>query len=152
MWDEIRRYPAATLARHGPEYRRWLRPRLRSKEVLAWIVEGRDGAVAASGALWFQPSLPRPGMPQRTSPYVFTMYTERAARGHGLATRIVREMIRESRLRGFPRVLLHASTQGRAVYRRIGFERTWEMRYWIDRRAAQVPRRRAPRRPRRPAP
>lgn len=148
MWRELRRYPERDLAQHEPQYRQWLRPRIRSGEVLAWVAEGPDGAPAASGALWFQPTLPRPGMPQRTSPYIFTMYTEPEARGRGLATRIVRAMIAVCRAGRFPRVLLHASTQGRPVYRKMGFERTWEMRFWIDRRQANIPRRRGPRRAR----
>ncbi|MCI4336196.1 MAG: GNAT family N-acetyltransferase [Thermoplasmata archaeon] len=150
MWRELRRFSERDLTSHAPEYLRWMRPRLRDGRVVAWIAETADGHTAASGAMWYQPSLPRPGMPQQTSPYIFTMFTEPPHRGHSLATRIVRLMLGASRHGGHARVLLHASNQGRPVYRRIGFERTWEMRFWLDARLAHVPRKRAPPRPARP--
>ena len=49
-----------------------------------------------------------------------------------MATRIVRKLIELCRDAGYPNAELHASRFGRRVYGRLGFERTWEMRKWID--------------------
>jgi GNAT superfamily N-acetyltransferase len=61
------------------------------------------------------------------------MYTEPEYRGHGLAGRIVRETVRICRARGFVQVTLHAARRARPMYRRLGFERTWEMRRELSR-------------------
>jgi len=56
------------------------------------------------------------------------MYTEPKFRGRGLATRIVNEAMRWSKRNGHAVMTLHASKQGRSVYSRLRWERTWEMR------------------------
>jgi hypothetical protein len=47
--------------------------------------------------------------------------------------------VAECRRRGLSRITLHASPFGRSVYRKLGFERTWEMR-----RVLKAPRRGSP--------
>jgi len=121
------------LRAHEDEYRRWLLPRIRTGEVAMLIWEPRTGAVAASGGIWFRPEQPRPGAARTTVPYVFSMYTEPPFRRKGLARRLVREMLRLCRARGYRRVVLHAAPQARRMYRRLGFERSWEMRVGLRR-------------------
>ncbi len=58
------------------------------------------------------------------------MFTEPAYRGRSVGTRILREAMRIARQRGFRRIVRHAAPLGRPLYRRLGFERTWEMRRW----------------------
>jgi GNAT superfamily N-acetyltransferase len=94
---------------------------------VAYIAE-IDGQPAGSGCVWFQPAQPRPGMAEIRTPYILSMYTAPEFRGLGVATKIVRRLVAFCRVRRYARVTLHASPQGRAVYRRLGFERTWEMR------------------------
>ena len=60
--------------------------------------------------------------------YLLSMFTEPDHRGEGHATRIVRAAMRWAKGRGIPLVVLHASELGESVYRRLGFERTREMR------------------------
>ncbi|HEV2231244.1 MAG TPA: GNAT family N-acetyltransferase [Thermoplasmata archaeon] len=138
MWREIRNFPSAMLRAHGAAYRRWLRPRLRSGEIVGVVAEAPDGSVAASGCLWFQPAQPRPGIDRLTSPYILSMFTEPAHRGRSLASSIVNRLTAISRRRNFPRVFLHASPMGEPVYARLGFERTTEMRLWLDRKLEDV--------------
>jgi GNAT superfamily N-acetyltransferase len=71
---------------------------------------------------------PRPGLPARLEPYLLSMYTDPAYRGRGLASRIVRATMTWARRNGYRRMTLHAAPLGRGVYRKHGFERTWEMR------------------------
>ena len=62
----------------------------------------------------------------------FSIYTEREHRGNGLATIATRAAITEARRRGIRVVSLHASDEGRAIYERLGFEETNEMRLLLD--------------------
>lgn len=119
------------MARHDRAYRTWVRPRLRSGEVIALIAELPEGPVA-SGVLWWREDQPRPGVGVVRLPYVMSVYTEPKLRGRGLASRIVQELVRAARAGGASRITLHASDMGRSVYAQLGFERTWEMRKWLD--------------------
>ena len=140
MWSDIGNRREEDITEHDGRYRRWARSRLRSGELVGWVAESKERAVVGSGCVWFRPDQPRPGLLSLISPYILSMYTEPGWRGRGIATRIVRELVRECRTAGYPNVELHASKFGRGVYGRMGFERTWEMRLWIDPR---VPRKRA---------
>jgi GNAT superfamily N-acetyltransferase len=129
MWRALRRYRREELDRHDVAYRRWLRRGLADGELLALVAEDGGGRALASGALWLMPSQPRPGpLGRGRVPYVLSMFTEPGARGRGLASRIVREMIAWARSHGYPRIVLHASRFGRPVYERLGFEPGSEMR------------------------
>ncbi len=128
MWEEIleaspREYDAADRA-----YRRWARARMKAREIVGWIAEAEGGEAVASGCVWLMPSQPRPGWKGTVSPYLMSMYTEKADRGRGLATRITREAIRWSKARGFTVLLLHASRFGKPIYAREGFHEGNEMR------------------------
>ncbi len=129
MFLEIRRRSKREMDRHDRVYRRWARRGLRAGEFFAFVVEAPDGQLAGSGAIWLQPQQPRPGrwMAERL-PYILSMYTEPAARGRGIASRLVRRMVRWASERGYPRIFLHASSMGRPVYQRLGFESGNEMR------------------------
>jgi GNAT superfamily N-acetyltransferase len=100
---------------------------------VALVVEALGGAIVASGGVWFRSEQPRPENSRQTVPYILSMYTEPEYRGRGLAGRIVREAVRICRARGFARVALHAARRARPMYRRLGFERTWEMRRELSR-------------------
>jgi GNAT superfamily N-acetyltransferase len=132
MWSAIGNRTEAAITEHDGRYRTWLRPRLRSEEVVGFIAEAPDGSAAGSGLIWFRPDQPRPQIRTLISPYILSMYTAPEWRGKGIASRIVRELVADCRKQGYPTVVLHASEHGRSVYARLGFERTWEMRYWID--------------------
>jgi len=140
MWSDIATRSEREITEHDPRYRRWARTLLNSGELIGWLAESPEGSVVGSGCVWCHSDQPRPGIPSLVSPYILSMYTEPAWRGKGVATRIVRELGRECREAGYPNVELHGSRFGRRVYARLGFERTWEMRYWIDR---SIPRRQA---------
>lgn len=129
MWEELRSYAPRELDRHDADYVRWVRRETTSRRFLAYVVETRTGEIAGSGALWLMPSQPRPGPLGRGNvPYILSMYTEPQYRGCGVASRLVREMVRWARSRRYGRVLLHASRFGRPVYERLGFEASSEMR------------------------
>ncbi len=132
MWTEIGNRTEPEITEHDGRYRKWLGARLRSETVAGFIAESPQGRPVGSGLVWFRSDQPRPKIPTLTTPYILSMFTEPEWRGHGVASGIVRRLVETCRERGYPSVVLHASEQGRSVYARLGFERTWEMRYWID--------------------
>ena len=125
MWEDMKvpgDYDAADRV-----YRRWARQRMRSGRLIGFLAES-GGRVVCGACIWLQDVQPRPHVPGRFVPYLMSMYTEPGFRRRGIATRIVREAIRWSKARGYPRLVLHASDKGRPVYERLGFEPTTEMR------------------------
>lgn len=136
MFSDIGRRTEREITAHDRVYRAWARRGLRDRQFFAFVVEASDGRVVGSGAVWLQPQQPRPGWLARpTLPYILSMYTEPDARGRGVATRLVTEMVRWATDRGYPRIFLHASTMGRPVYARFGFEEGNEMRLELPDRA-----------------
>jgi len=139
MWSDIGHRTEAEITEHDAHYRPWARSRLRSGELVGCVAESPDGSAVASGLVWFRPDQPRPKLSTLISPYILSMYTEPSWRGRGIATRIVRELLELVRDAGYPNAELHASRFGRRLYGRLGFERTWEMRLWVDPRFAPKP-------------
>jgi GNAT superfamily N-acetyltransferase len=92
-----------------------------------YVVTDGEGAVAAGGAVWLREQQPGPGHGARLVPYLMSMYTEPKYRRLGLASVIVKEAVEWARKRGYRRFTLHASKQGRKVYRKLGWTRGWEM-------------------------
>jgi GNAT superfamily N-acetyltransferase len=139
MWEEIGGRTRAELDRADPAYRRWVVRETRAGRFIGFVVEDPRSRVVGSGAVWLQPAQPRPGRLARLQmPYILSMYTEPEFRGRGVASRLVRAMVRWATLRGYRRIFLHASRTGRPVYAKLGFVDGNEMR--LD-----LPRRRAPR-------
>lgn len=129
MWEDIGNRTPSEIAEHGPVYRQWVRREWAAGRFLGFVVEDGTGSPAGSGVVWLAPAQPRPGRFWRLeSPYIASMFTEPAFRRRGVASRIVREMIRWAKSRRYPRVTLHASIFGRPVYARLGFIDGNEMR------------------------
>jgi GNAT superfamily N-acetyltransferase len=138
MWEAIGGRSRGELDRADPIYRDWVEREARAGRFVAFLVEERGGRVLGSGAVWLSPAQPRPGrLARETMPYILSMFTEPDARGRGVASRIVRAMIAWSSRRGYRRIFLHASEQGRPVYTRLGFELGNEMRLDLPARRAK---------------
>ena len=142
MWRDIGGHPERDLSAHAAEYRKWARSLIRSGRLLGFVAQTPEGVVAGSGCLWLRDAQPRPAERTRVEPYILSLYTRPAYRGQGVASRIVRSMLAFCRERGYPRVTLHGSVYGRPVYSRLGFERTWEMRRFLDPALARLSARR----------
>jgi len=127
MWEAIADIPTRDLDAADDVYRRWARSKMRSRQFVGFIVDVGDMPIA-SGCVWLMDVQPRPGWKTTSAAYLLSMFTEPGHRGEGHATRIVRAAIRWTKVRGVPVVLLHASDFGEPIYRRLGFERTREMR------------------------
>lgn len=127
MWEDIGGKTRAELDAADRVYRRWARSRLKSGTLVGWIVEA-GGRPVASGCVWIQESQPRPAWKGTKQAYLLSVYTEPEQRGMRFATKITRAALAWSRRQGLDRMTLHASSSGSNLYRRLGFERTREMR------------------------
>jgi GNAT superfamily N-acetyltransferase len=132
MWKDMGVTDQFRLDKADSAYRRWAETRLRSHQLLGWLVESRDGRIAGGGCLWLQPIQPGPRQTGTLQPYLLSMYTSSEFRRQGVASMVVREAIGWCRARGYGRLRLHASEMGRTVYRKFGFKRSWEMRLDLE--------------------
>jgi GNAT superfamily N-acetyltransferase len=130
--------PPRVLREHERTYRRWLGQNLPAGQVIALVAEDGTGHPMGSGCVWFYTDHPRPGIGVAETAYLMSMFTDPAFRRRGVASRLVREAIRTARERGCPRMVLHAAPMARELYPTFGFERTWEMRIWLEPRLRQA--------------
>lgn len=137
MFEEYKPMTEEALKGADKTYGLWAKRMMRLGLFHGYVVETSTGEVAASGCVWLRQVQPSRGRPASLVPYVMSIYTEAAHRRRGLASRIVKEAMRWGRKNGFRRMTLHASTKGKRVYSRLGWERTWEMEVRLDRRTAQ---------------
>lgn len=142
MWESMGERDRLALDKGDRVYRQWARQRMKTKRFLGFIAEDEKGREVASGCIWLRPMQPRPGYPFRPVPYLLSMYTEPGYRRCGLGTQIVREAVQWCKDHGYPRLMLHASRQGRELYGKLGFSRTWEMRIKLSPASAKTARRR----------
>ncbi|MGA8511826.1 MAG: GNAT family N-acetyltransferase [Thermoplasmata archaeon] len=134
MWRDIGGWREPQLRKSLPAYRRWVRAEWRRGKFLAYLAIDREGMALGSGAIWLFPTHPRVQRFTRELPYVLSMYTERRARGQGIATAIVQKCIEWAERHHYPRLVLHASKMGMPVYERLGFVLGREMRLDLPRR------------------
>jgi GNAT superfamily N-acetyltransferase len=113
-------------------FKSWAREMLRQKRFVPFVVTDASGKAVAGGSLWLRENLPSPRYQGTLQPYLMSMFTEKAHRRKGLATMIVKEAIEWSKKHGYSRLTLHASEMGEPVYAKQGFERTTEMRLFLD--------------------
>lgn len=103
---------------------------------VAWVAESGDrpGDVIAGAGLQLRDLLPRPApqgdhLVQGPQGLILNVFTERPWRRRGVADALMRELLRWCRNNGIESIVLHASEEGRPLYRQLGFKPTNEMRY-----------------------
>ena len=112
-----------------------LRAWLAAGTYLGWLAAPADrpGEIVGGAGLQLRPMLPRPDPEGRTlivgpEAYVLNVFVERAWRRQGVAARLMDEVLRWTREDGRRVVTLHASSEGRPLYERLGFAPTNELR------------------------
>jgi GNAT superfamily N-acetyltransferase len=141
MWEEILDVPARGMSAADEVYRRWARTKLKARELIGFIIETPRGVPVASACIWLMPTQPRPLRKGTVAPYLMSMYTEKAHRGRGHATRLTRAAVQWSQRSGYTVLLLHASRFGRPIYEGEGFEASNEMRLYLSASPRKRPRR-----------
>jgi GNAT superfamily N-acetyltransferase len=128
MFAEMGLGDAASLDRVEEASKKYFAQALQHGTYKGWLAEAAGGAVIGGGGLvlacW--PGYPGETLAQRA--WILNMYTEPAARGQGVAKRLLHVMIEWCRNNGFSNVSLHASDAGRPIYESFGFQPTNEMR------------------------
>lgn len=130
MFSEAGR-DAATLATMTEHFRVWLAPRLADGRYFGFAlndVDVKDGAPIAGIGLMEIDWPPHPAHPaQDRRGYVLNVYVEPHARRRGLARQLMQLADEEFARRGIRHAILHATEQGRDLYRQLGWGATTEM-------------------------
>jgi len=115
--------------RHAAE--RWTARMIAAGKYLGWITTD-DGCPIASAGLLILDWPPHPFDPTgEARAYVLNVFVEPKYRRRGLARALVEQCRAEARRLKIGVVTLHASAEGRPLYRQLGFKATNEM-YLID--------------------
>ena len=128
MWIDLGIREKVVLDEADRAYRKWAKLRFKNKSLVGWIAETKGGVEVGSGCIWLRAAQPRPNLKKRIQPYLLSMYTEPPFRRKGVASLVVKEAINWCKKNGYTWLALHASRKGRALYGKLGFSRTWEMR------------------------
>ncbi len=129
MFEDIRHRKPSEHRISDTKYRKWASEMIRKKRLVGFLAIGENGEAIGGGCVWERDTQPSPGSePMLKSPYLMSMYTKPKHRGKGIASAIVREAMAWCKKNGYRTMLLHASEDGRPVYSKLGWKRTWEMR------------------------
>ena len=109
---------------------------LRARRYVGWLAalqEAPETVVGGAGVLIYTVP-PRPlriqgtGFISRRQATVLNVFTEKSWRRRGIAERLMREILAWTETNGIKVLTLHSSDEGRALYERLGFKPTNEMR------------------------
>jgi len=106
----------------------WVRGKMAAGKYLEWFAIAEDGSVAAGAGLWLMDWPPHMVGPGSRRGNILNVYTRKEFRRQGLARRLTETAVEWCRSNGVATVILHASEQGRELYRSLGFVPTNEMR------------------------
>jgi GNAT superfamily N-acetyltransferase len=108
---------------------------LKTGQYAGWLASCADSpkSVIAGAGIQIYSALPRPverGMVgEGRQGIIINVFTEPEWRRQGIATLLMKEIINWSKRERLDRLILHASDEGRAIYERLGFVASNEMRF-----------------------
>lgn len=116
-----------------------VQPRIREclerGEYLGWLASCADkpDVIIAGAGVYLQKVLPRPlnqsAVGEGRQATIVNVFTDPEWRKHGVATLLLKEIIKWSGTQTLDRFVLHASEEGRAIYEKLGFVSNNEMRF-----------------------
>ncbi len=104
----------------------WLRYAIPAHTYRGWIATAPNGDVAGGGGLLVIPWPPGPMSMDPRCGFIFNVYTHPSHRKQGVARRLMEAMHDWCRSEGIERVVLNASTFGKALYASMGYVATDE--------------------------
>jgi GNAT superfamily N-acetyltransferase len=127
MQRELRRGSRLGIVAFERDYRSWMSKRMRARRLIPFIAECREGRSVGSGSIWLREDRPHQGVRGGLTPRVHGIYVEPAARRQGVATELLRAMLRWIRAHGYRRANLRSTRRAAALYARYGFRPSSEM-------------------------
>jgi GNAT superfamily N-acetyltransferase len=109
-------------------FRPWLRRKMEAGEYLAWFALAPDSSIAAGLGLWLMDWPPHMVAGGRCRGNILNVYTEPPQRRRGMARVLMEIAVEWCAANQVGAVILHSSSEGRALYESLGFEPTNEMR------------------------
>ena len=112
-----------------------VRELLISGEYIGWLASGPGaaGKIVAGAGVQLRMVLPHPAgdnaFAEGRHALIINVYTEPDWRRKGIGELLMKRIIEWSREQKIDRLVLHSSKQGRALYERLGFVQTNEMRF-----------------------
>ncbi len=103
--------------------RNYFRLSLANDSFVAWLALHEEEIVATSG-LCFHQIAPGFTLPDGKAAYILNIFTLPEWRGQGLGKQIFEHILQEAKNRGYKRISLHATEEGRAIYEKFGFRLT----------------------------
>lgn len=103
--------------------RDYLLKSIQNNEFVAWLALFNDEVVATSGLCFFQIT---PGFTliDGKIAYILNIYTLPNWRGKGVGKQTFNYILQEAINRGYKRISLHATDEGRPIYEKFGFRLT----------------------------
>jgi GNAT superfamily N-acetyltransferase len=138
MFQEMGEIPAAMFDGFVETSRAWTERALASGEYLGWfaIPKTQPEVIVAGAGVQLRQVPPHPFRPAKEGAFakgrhaiVLNVFTEPEWRQRGVAMMLMNEIVRWARDEKLDQLVLHASAQARALYERMGFIATNEMRF-----------------------
>lgn len=139
MFYDMGDIPDHLFAEFQARSRDHLREMLTSGEYIGWLASPADslGKIIAGAGAQLRRVSPHPATGPNGQPaigegrhaIIINVYTEPEWRRRGVAALLIQRVIDWSRAEKLDRLVLHASDHGRALYEKLGFEQTNEMKY-----------------------
>ena len=108
--------------------RPWFERALANGTYRHWLAVDPSGAVAGGGGVLLSPWPANPHDPCVERAIILNVYTEVEFRRRGMARLVMETILAWIRGYGLKSVNLHSSAEGRALYEKLGFAQTNEMR------------------------
>ena len=135
MFSDMGEIPPHLFEQFRTTSRDRVRELFKSGEYVGWLASpaGKPEQIVAGAGAQLRRVLPHPAdekaFAQGRQAVIINVFTEPEWRRKGLAALLLEHIIQWSREQKLDRLLLHASEQGRALYERLGFVSTNEMKF-----------------------
>lgn len=128
MWWDMGRRDETALGVMGKAATEYFTQALPQGSYRGFLAIDPSGEVIGGGGIVISPWPSVLGQAHPRRAMILNLYVEREHRRQGVANVLMKRMIAWCRQNGFCNVALHASEDGRALYERLGFRPTNEMR------------------------
>ena len=96
------------------------------------LVASCDGVDCGCGAICLTEELPSPDNHSGNCAYLMNIYVREAFRKHGIAHKIVSQLVDEAKKRGCEKIYLETTADGKTVYKSLGFREMADMMKYYD--------------------